>query len=583
MRLKLLAFTLLLLAGVCWGQLTPDCQFTVAFTTNSPQSPAFNNKPTTTGGGTGCISWVVDYWTNGASSVSVKIEGAPDVAGSPGSYSSLTALSNSANPATGTTRGGILAGYDYYPWIRINPSTFTGSSQTMTVRVYGYRSLSALAGSGAGGITQLTQDVLAGPGSGSLAATVVGLETVPFCSGFSPTNGQFVQYTTGSSPNPCYTAASATGTNAASIIAYTPGATVTLTCPSATLGTVNVFAPSGGAALAANMALSYAACTPGQDVRVQIKQAASGGPYTVTGLPTGCPQISPVASVTTTYLLHSLTATTMACDGYVADSGPGVVTESAAPSGNPPSGLGFVWDDSTNHIFSFKNPSGVVSNTAVPVSCSSGQLFSALSASGVLTCSNVTQINGATVPASQPILASNGSSQIIGATVTGTGTTAVLSVNPTFTQLASSWTDSSTAGGLGVNLYAAATPASAPSATYTGGQSVIQYNSTADTTHQVVGFTATGEIFGNGRANQTIGIGGHAIFSAHVQPLWGLFRLRQYQHRESHPLRRDQNQHPRECRHSNGELWAIRAGTDPDWRRYDWILHGRPSRRAWGR
>jgi hypothetical protein len=37
------------------------------------------------------------------------------------------------------------------------------------------------------------------------------LETVPFCSGYTPTNGQFVQYTTGSSPNPCYTAATAGG------------------------------------------------------------------------------------------------------------------------------------------------------------------------------------------------------------------------------------------------------------------------------------------------------------------------------------------------------------------------------------
>ena len=46
------------------------------------------------------------------------------------------------------------------------------------------------------------------------ATTVQGLKGVPFCTGFTPTNGQLVQYTTASSPNPCYTAAAA-GTAAA--------------------------------------------------------------------------------------------------------------------------------------------------------------------------------------------------------------------------------------------------------------------------------------------------------------------------------------------------------------------------------
>jgi len=49
------------------------------------------------------------------------------------------------------------------------------------------------------------------PKSGGSATSLKG---VPFCTGFTPTNGQVVQYTTGSSPNPCYTAAAA-GTAAA--------------------------------------------------------------------------------------------------------------------------------------------------------------------------------------------------------------------------------------------------------------------------------------------------------------------------------------------------------------------------------
>jgi len=51
-------------------------------------------------------------------------------------------------------------------------------------------------GGGSGGITQLTQDVLAGPGSGSVAATVVGLRSRAI-SAVAPTNGQVLAYNTG--------------------------------------------------------------------------------------------------------------------------------------------------------------------------------------------------------------------------------------------------------------------------------------------------------------------------------------------------------------------------------------------------
>jgi len=51
-------------------------------------------------------------------------------------------------------------------------------------------------GGGGSGITQLTQDVLAGPGSGSVAATVVGLRTRGI-SATAPTNGQVLEYNSG--------------------------------------------------------------------------------------------------------------------------------------------------------------------------------------------------------------------------------------------------------------------------------------------------------------------------------------------------------------------------------------------------
>lgn len=66
------------------------------------------------------------------------------------------------------------------------------------------------ASGGGGGITALTQDVAAS-GSGSVAATVQGIDTVPLCGGYAPTNGQFLEYTTGGSPNPCYSSGAGGG------------------------------------------------------------------------------------------------------------------------------------------------------------------------------------------------------------------------------------------------------------------------------------------------------------------------------------------------------------------------------------
>jgi len=54
-------------------------------------------------------------------------------------------------------------------------------------------------------LPMMSGDVSNGAGGGSL--TVAGINGVPLCNGFSISNGQTLQYTTGSSPNPCYGAA----------------------------------------------------------------------------------------------------------------------------------------------------------------------------------------------------------------------------------------------------------------------------------------------------------------------------------------------------------------------------------------
>ena len=96
-------------------------------------------------------------------------------------------------------------------------------------------------GSGGGSFTALTGDATSTSTGG--ATTVQGLKGVPFCTGYTPTNGQAVTLTTASSPNPCYTAATPGGggtvtsvalTGSGTFFSSTPGTAVT------TAGTLNV-------------------------------------------------------------------------------------------------------------------------------------------------------------------------------------------------------------------------------------------------------------------------------------------------------------------------------------------------------
>ena len=87
---------------------------------------------------------------------------------------------------------------------------FNCDGTTTTCTVSGAK-VTLAAVSGGAGLNQLTQDVTAGPGTGSQVATVVGVNAVGLCSGFSPTNGQFFKYTTGGSPNPCWSSGTASG------------------------------------------------------------------------------------------------------------------------------------------------------------------------------------------------------------------------------------------------------------------------------------------------------------------------------------------------------------------------------------
>jgi hypothetical protein len=214
------------------------------------------------------------YWIQAgsgtASALSVELDGAST---STGSYTALTPAvgggsgsGSTTNPVTSFPNGQNVLCCDYWPFLKIKVNTITVASGTpiLIVKVLGYAGTSAAAGTGGGGggATCITGDVTAGSGSGCLAATVVGLESVPFCAGYTPTNGQFIQYTTGGSPNPCYSAATAGGGSGAfsgtGLTVYSGLAGVSLTgatvyfpigggsLASATEANVNTFQGSGG-------------------------------------------------------------------------------------------------------------------------------------------------------------------------------------------------------------------------------------------------------------------------------------------------------------------------------------------------
>lgn len=201
------------------AQGTASIQFTQTFTSATTGS-AVNNGPTISGGPQGSVAFRLVYYiepgTGTVSALSVELDGA---ATSGGSYSALTPAvgggsgsGSTLNPVTTFPRGQNVLCCDYWPFLKIKVNTLTVATGTpiLLVKVLGYAGTSAAAdqggGGGGSGITALTQDVLAS-GSGSVAATVVGIDTVPLCSGFAPTNGQFLKYSTALSPNPCYTAA----------------------------------------------------------------------------------------------------------------------------------------------------------------------------------------------------------------------------------------------------------------------------------------------------------------------------------------------------------------------------------------
>lgn len=145
------------------GWAAPDCQYSFHFTNRTGEqtdgitqisgaasTPAINNKDNA------CIGWTLSYDVEGFSAISLNLQTAPNVINSPniisqGTWSTFTGTNVSGSLPLTTTSSGIYVGYAYFPWIRVNLASATGTG-SINVRLSGWKSVAYVAGlSGAGG------------------------------------------------------------------------------------------------------------------------------------------------------------------------------------------------------------------------------------------------------------------------------------------------------------------------------------------------------------------------------------------------------------------------------------------------
>src|SRR5215475_10724499 len=121
---RLLLFLACLMPAFGQNATTPDCgSNTFTFTAIGSS----NNIATQ--GNTRCTFWTVTYYAEGFSALSLQFESAPDVNGSPGSFSAVsTGIQIGVNPMTSTTQT-FLVVQVYAPWFKIHVTSVTGSGK----------------------------------------------------------------------------------------------------------------------------------------------------------------------------------------------------------------------------------------------------------------------------------------------------------------------------------------------------------------------------------------------------------------------------------------------------------------------
>ena len=122
--------------------IRPDCFQFFTFTATG-NSNVFDNRQA------GCPYWTIVYTSNGFSAVSLVLQVAPDAGGTPGTWATYTATTGS-NPLTATTQGNSLFNGPYFPWLRAQLTTATGTGSVSGI-FYGWRTPAIIINGGATG------------------------------------------------------------------------------------------------------------------------------------------------------------------------------------------------------------------------------------------------------------------------------------------------------------------------------------------------------------------------------------------------------------------------------------------------
>ncbi len=123
------------------GAFAQDCiirfNFSVTSGTITPAAQAYNNKQSA------CVNWQMNVFVSGVSAQSIQFESASDAGTTPILPFAVFAgtLLSGTNPSTTTTQSqSTFTGM--YPWVRINPTSATGSG-TITGVLYGFKATSS--------------------------------------------------------------------------------------------------------------------------------------------------------------------------------------------------------------------------------------------------------------------------------------------------------------------------------------------------------------------------------------------------------------------------------------------------------
>jgi hypothetical protein len=150
-EMQKLYLALLLFSGVLLAQNkpAPDCVIPFSFTA-AAQVTVNNTCGSFMAQPSGVVTWALTYYSTGFSALSLVVQSAPDVNGTPGTWGTFTGtVAAGVNPNTAITQAyTLLTGFN--PWVRVNLTSVTGSGK-VTGQLYGWRAGPSGSGGGGGG------------------------------------------------------------------------------------------------------------------------------------------------------------------------------------------------------------------------------------------------------------------------------------------------------------------------------------------------------------------------------------------------------------------------------------------------